>query len=90
MSAALAFIGLALITGTPQKTFVCVHNLQYKKVMGIFTALCVILSVGATNRAIKLLPVFCAAAIALSAPAGLIEAQQQGQKRVIAVQQPDV
>ena len=58
--------------------------------MGVAVIVSCILGVIATNKAIKLLPIFCVAALAFPAPAGVVEAAVEGQKRVVSVQQAEI
>ena len=85
ISAAVAFCGCVYTTGTPFRIFSVLAKIQRQKLMVVATTICCLLGIAATNKAIKLFPIFCVAAIAFPALTGVVEAAAEGQKRVVSV-----
>ncbi|CAL6050365.1 Conserved_hypothetical protein [Hexamita inflata] len=83
-----SFIGYVYITGEPTKIFQKIIELQRVKILVILTVVSVTISLFATNKALKLLPTFCAAGIAFCAPA--TKGAEGSGKRVVHVEPVDL
>ena len=77
------FIGYTYVTGQPKVLFSKLIELQKNKILVVLTAVSVLTSIFATNKALKLLPIFCVCGIAFSAPP---TAGADGGKRVVHVE----